>query len=131
MTARALLPLLVLGLLGCGAPDTVPTPPPKPDPPKWKLYDQTCEMCGTEWTVQTRGNDIPPRTIEWCFHDGNFCAEGFDLFVGGDREAFVDHCKTCLGCRCAAFTPDQWRTVQKLGWEKTNEQVVESAPPRG
>ena len=85
-----------------------------------KEWPQTCEMCGAEWLVTPNdpSEQVPP-TIEWCFHDGDFCQVGFAMIqeqaTDGQPDElerrFLNHCLSCQGCRCAAFDPDEWRKI--------------------
>lgn len=86
--------------------------------PKW--YPQRCEMCGAEYDVMpVHGGEVPP-TVKWCFRDGAYCEKGIDFIVKngeGEDESlnkeFVEHCFECVGCRCAAFKPQQWEKIKK------------------
>lgn len=83
-------------------------------------WPQTCEMCGAEWLVTPMDpNKAVPRTVEWCFRDGRYCEEGFDILMEqieqGDSEElngrWLRHCLECKGCRCAAFKPEEWNRI--------------------
>lgn len=101
--------ILLLFIIGCSEQKIQQKQP--------KQYTQKCEMCGTEWTVTKK----PAGKMKWCFHDGKFCEEGFNLYIKvlekGENEKtnaeFFDHCKTCVGCRCATFNPEEWDLILK------------------
>jgi len=94
--------------------------------------EQTCEKCGAAWSVhayagQSLRDDLP-ESVEWCRSCGTFCEVGFDFIIsifdehgktGGvsdaTNEAFVRHCQSCEGCKCAAFSPAEWAELQKNG----------------
>jgi|694.fasta_scaffold26353_5 hypothetical protein len=71
---------------------------------------QTCQMCGAQFEVQS--NEKQPSTIEWCFYDGAYCDIGLDTMFNSDQEAFIKHCENCVGCRCAAYTPESWKALK-------------------
>ena len=107
------LTVFVVLLTGCKSVE-----PTKPQPTEWP---QTCEMCGAEWLVTPIENpdeQVPP-TVEWCFHDGAYCGEGLDMIIKSETEGgsedlerqFLNHCLSCKGCRCAAFSPDEWNKI--------------------
>lgn len=83
-----------------------------------KSWPVTCEMCGHGWQViPNNPEEVVPPTIEWCFDDGGYCQNGVDLLIEAtdshsdkspEAKAFFSHCKICVGCKCAAFTPDRW-----------------------
>lgn len=109
------LPLIAL-FIGCVPLDNV-KPEPKPQRKEWP---QTCEMCGAKWLVTPNdpGETVPP-TVEWCFHDGQYCEIGFAMIVEQQKNGqsdnlerrWLNHCLSCKGCRCAAFDPDEWRKI--------------------
>jgi hypothetical protein len=79
-----------------------------------KIRSQRCLMCGTEWTIENFKEE-PPATVDWCFHDGKICVEGFRILqevVKSNRSVhspeIVEHCKSCDGCRMAHFIPETW-----------------------
>jgi len=94
---------------GCSKPEE-----PKPSSQWWK---QTCEKCGAEWSLyHPNGGTAPPKTLEWCFQDGNYCWTGFAMIQKSIKDEsafptaeFVSHCKKCDGCKCAFFTPSKWK----------------------
>lgn len=85
-----------------------------------KQWDQACEKCGRQFTVERLdGGEVPPTT-EWCFFDGSYCEEGLamviDVVENGESpertKAFIDHCRQCFGCRAAAYDPDEWHAIE-------------------
>lgn len=113
---HGVLPVFAL-IIGC-MPDGDARPGQKPQRKEWP---QVCEMCGTEWMVIPNDPDeaVPP-TVEWCFHDGQYCEVGFAMMIEKAKDGesadlerrLINHCLTCKGCRCAAFSPEEWRKVQ-------------------
>jgi hypothetical protein len=105
------LPFIVL-FIGCGKVEPMP---------QRKEWPQKCEMCGAEWIVMPvdNPNETVPPTVEWCFHDGSYCADGFAMIVEQGKTVesselerrWLNHCLSCKGCRCAAFKPDEWRKI--------------------
>lgn len=100
--------------IGCSSVDVAK---PKPQRKEWP---QKCELCGAEWLVMPNDpSEVVPPTVEWCFHDGSYCQEGFSMIVqqaknGKSDESerqWFNHCLTCKGCRCAAFEPDEWQKI--------------------
>lgn len=86
----------------------------------WTEQDQVCSMCGVRWKVTTLDGSRVEPTVAWCYHDGEYCEEGFDMLLEAARQksaspvqerAFLDHCLGCKGCRCAAFNPGEWRAI--------------------
>lgn len=83
-------------------------------------YNQTCEMCGTKWSVTSRDptKEIP-KTIEWCFYDGVLCVDGLVMLSKAPQNStppklqrdFLNHCLECEGCRHAAFSPKKWNKI--------------------
>jgi len=110
------LPFIVL-FIGCGTVDDA-KPEPKPQRTEWS---QKCDMCGAQWWITPVENpdEVVPPTVEWCFHDGAYCEDGFAMIMeqhgkGESQELkrrWLNHCLACKGCRCAAFDPDEWRKV--------------------
>jgi hypothetical protein len=84
--------------------------------PAWNEVPQVCENCGREWLVTSLDGSPVPPTIEWCFHCGFYCEEGIGLAVRSTDAAthaeLVNHCRTCVDCRRAAFTPEQWKAEE-------------------
>lgn len=85
-----------------------------------KQWPQKCEMCGAEWIVVPNDPSEPvPPTVEWCFNDGSYCEEGFEIILdqlknGRSEELdrrWLNHCLKCKSCRCAAFTPEKWHKI--------------------
>ena len=108
--------LSTVTFIGCTAVDDA-----KPEPkPQRKEYPQACEMCGAEWVVMPNDpSETVPGTVEWCFHDGAYCEQGFAMIIEQEKNGpsdelerrWLNHCLSCKGCRCAAFEPDEWRKV--------------------
>lgn len=108
---RYLILLLAMLLMGCGTE--------KPEhPDNFTTFIQTCEECGEKWEVLSK-SPVPP-TVEWCFYDGNYCQEGIKIMAEVIRNEipevekkleikFIEHCKTCKGCKFATFTPKSWK----------------------
>lgn len=74
-------------------------------------------MCGSEFIVEpTEPGKRIPSTVEWCFFDGVYCDEGVRLAINAQDATvmaqLVEHCRKCKGCRCAAFSPKEWRKIQ-------------------
>ena len=85
-----------------------------------KNYRQACDMCGSEWIVTPSDrNEKLPATVEWCFNDGGYCEVGFEMILDAENEGetkdrerrWLNHCMVCSGCRCAAFSPEEWRKI--------------------
>jgi len=94
--------------------------------------NKTCLSCGEVMKVQSR-NKLQNREVEWCFHCGRFCQEGLDIYIKVAEEAqrlidndletsekmvevemeMISHCKECLGCKAALFTPEKWAAAMK------------------
>lgn len=81
--------------------------------PYWNEHPQRCEICGSEWLVTSLDGSPVPPTTEWCFYCGFYCEEGIGLVVRTQDSAthaeLVTHCRECIDCRRAAFTPEQWK----------------------
>lgn len=74
--------------------------------------NQKCEMCGAEYYVDS--DEYVAPTIKWCLKDANFCEEGFDIYKKTfDKNSMIEHCKSCVGCKCAIFSPDEWERLTK------------------
>ena len=110
------LPFIVL-FIGCGTVDDA-----KPEPrPKRKEWSQKCDMCGAQWWITPVENpdEVVPPTVEWCFHDGAYCKDGFAMIMEQHEKGespelerrWLNHCLSCKGCRYAAFEPDEWRKI--------------------
>ena len=112
MVDKIKIVLLSILLLGC---NTVEQPKPKN---QW--WHQSCDKCGRDWYIYLpNGGKIPPKTIEWCFSDGDYCETGFKMVIQSVKnkedfptDEFVKHCKKCEGCKCAFFTPKSWNSVK-------------------
>lgn len=82
-----------------------------PPAPTW--YEQTCLNCGQVWDCSEPG----PETMPWCAGCGKFCWAGYNLFQNvleskGSPEAqaaMVKHCRICVGCRGALYSPESWQ----------------------
>jgi hypothetical protein len=81
-----------------------------------ETVQQTCELCGTVWNViSLDGRPVPP-TIRWCFHDGCLCDQGMDILCEtmddvenpASQTRWLEHCRNCVDCRYASFTPERW-----------------------
>jgi len=86
-------------------------------PPQQKWQTQTCKMCGAVWSIlPSDPSEKIPLTIEWCLKDGAYCEEGWEIirerYKNGLSEdldrRWINHWLKCKGCRCAAFTPEEW-----------------------
>lgn len=79
----------------------------------WNEYPQTCETCDAKWLVTSLDGSPVPETTEWCFYCGFYCEKGIGLAVRSkDAKTLaelVEHCRECIDCRRAAFTPEQWK----------------------
>lgn len=108
--------LLSLLLIGCTRIDN------RPAQKGMQWFPQTCLKCGSEFDV----SPVDPksevsRTVEWCFNDGAYCDAGLVLLqdimsehpIDGADIRFVEHCKACEGCKCAAYEPEEWHTLMK------------------
>ena len=84
--------------------------------PKGRAYEQVCKTCGTVWIVTPKEGAEENPVVEWCFNDGEFCEEGFEMITrdgentGAELE-FLNHCLKCKGCRQAAFQPEDWKKI--------------------
>lgn len=108
--------LLVVAMLliGCSKIDN------RPSQKGMQWFPQTCLKCGSTFDVcPVDPAKAVPRTVEWCFNDGAYCETGLELLqphlIGEEssdsNNRFIDHCKTCDGCKCAAFEPEDWRRL--------------------
>jgi len=89
--------------------------------PRGLTMSQKCDMCGAQWWITPVENpdEVVPPTVEWCFHDGAYCKDGFAMIMeqhekGESQELerrWLNHCLSCKGCRCAAFEPEEWRKI--------------------
>ncbi len=108
--------LLSLLLIGCSK---IENRPAKKDT-LW--FPQTCLKCGSKYDVcPTDPKRKVSPTVEWCFNDGAYCETGFVLLqdilrehpINGADVRFVDHCRVCDGCKCAAYEPHEWHALVK------------------
>ena len=77
-------------------------------------------MCGSKWLVTPLDPncEVPP-TVDWCFHDGSYCEVGFGMILDASKNGetpermrqWLNHCLECQGCRCAAFSPEEWTEI--------------------
>lgn len=82
-----------------------------PPAPTW--YEQTCLSCGSVWDV----SESDPETMPWCDNCAKFCWTGYNLFINvgesrgsvESKTAMVNHCKVCVGCRGALYSPESWQ----------------------
>lgn len=110
-----LVALIVL-LVGCTSYKPEAKPP--------REYPQKCEMCGSEWMITPVRNpdEVIPPTVEWCFNDGRYCSFGLDMVIEANADGdsddlnkrFIRHCLECQGCRCASYSPSEWRHILKV-----------------
>lgn len=85
----------------------------KPEP-----QHQKCLRCGNDVVFTPNDSSIRVSpTTEWCFMDGSYCNEGFQLILMADKwgktkfleKKWLEHCKACNGCKYGSFTPETWK----------------------
>jgi hypothetical protein len=81
--------------------------------PPQREFEQRCLTCGNVFSVIPYDKDKKVEsTIEWCFYDGSYCPEGFEMLVkDADPQEIIRHCEFCKGCRMTIFNPDEWKEI--------------------